>query len=300
MAAMRIVIAGSSGLIGSSLVHTLTRAGHEVIRLVRHVPSAPNERAWDPPAGQIEPGTLDDADAVINLCGAGIGDQRWTHARKQQLLDSRDAPTEVLAAAVAERRIPVLVNASAVAFYGDTGDRMADETAPTGDMFLSGLCRAWEAAAAPAAEAGSRVVLLRTGLVLSRQGGLLGRLRPLFTAFLGTRLGSGTQYWPWISLTDELAAIRYVTEHDTLSGPVNLTGPEPVTNAEFTRTLGAVLHRPTPLAAPAFALKLALGGELATELMLVSQRVVPRALERDGFTFAHPSLRDALIAELGG
>jgi hypothetical protein len=300
MTAMRIVIAGSSGLIGSALVRALAGAGHEVIRLVRHPPSAPNERAWDPPAGQIEPDTLDGVDAVINLCGAGIGDQRWTHARMQQLLDSRETPTEVLAAAVAERRIPVLVNASAVAFYGDTGDRVADEATPTGDTFLAGLCRTWEAATEPAAQAGSRVVMLRTGLVLSGQGGLLGRLRPLFAAFLGARLGSGTQYWPWVSLTDEVAAIQYVTEHDTLSGPVNLTGPQPVTNAEFTRTLGAVLHRPAPWAVPAIALKLALGDALATELMLVSQRVVPGVLERHGFTFTHPSLRAALAAELGG
>jgi hypothetical protein len=299
MTSMRIVIAGSSGLIGSALVPHLSRAGHHVIRLVRHPPMSADERRWDPPAGHIEPGALDGADAVINLCGAGIGDGRWTEARKQQLRDSREAPTEVLATAVAEHRIPVLVNASAVAFYGDTGDRAVDETAPAGDTFLARLCRDWESATAPADRAGVRVALLRTGLVLAGKGGLFGRLRPLFAAGLGGRLGGGAQFWPWISLADVLTAIRYVTEHATLSGPVNLTGPAPVTNAEFTRTLGELLHRPTPWAVPGFALKPVFGVQLVDELMLISHRVLPKVLLRDGFTFAHPTLREALVAALG-
>ena len=296
---MRIVIAGSSGLIGSALVGALGRAGHTVIRLVRRPPTAANERRWDPPAGHFEPGSLDGADAIINLCGAGIGEARWTHARKQQLRDSRETPTDVLATAVAEHGIPVLVNASAVGYYGDTGDLEVDETAPAGRGFLAGLCEVWEAATTPASQAGARVVLLRTGLVLSGRVGVLALLRPLFALFLGARLGSGRQYWPWISLTDHLAAIRYVVEHETLSGPVNLTGPAPVTNAEFTRTLGEVLQRPAPWVVPGFALKPILGGELIDELMLASQRVLPAVLRRAGFAFAHPTLRRALVAELG-
>ncbi|HWE90417.1 MAG TPA: TIGR01777 family oxidoreductase [Pseudonocardiaceae bacterium] len=295
---MRIVLAGSSGLIGSALAPELSRAGHTVLRLVRRAPQAADERRWDPPAGRIEPGALDGADAVINLCGAGIGDARWTEARKQQLRDSRETPTEVLAAAVAEHRIPVLVNASAVAFYGDTGDRAVDETAPAGDTFLARLCRDWEAGTVAATAAGARVALLRTGLVLAGRGGLFGRLRPLFAAGLGGRLGGGAQFWPWISLADVLSAIRYVTEHATLSGPVNLTGPAPVTNAEFTRTLGELMRRPAPWAVPGFALKPVFGIQLVDELMLISQRVLPKVLLRDGFAFAHSSLRDALAAAL--
>jgi uncharacterized protein (TIGR01777 family) len=232
---------------------------------------------------------------VINLCGAGIGDRRWTAARKQVLRDSRGTSTEVLAAAVAEHGIATMVNASAVGFYGDTGNTPTDETAPNGTGFLADLCQEWESATATAATAGARVVRVRTGLVIARTGGFLAPIRPLFKLYLGGRLGSGRQYWPWISLADEVAAIRFVTEHHTLSGPVNLTGPNPVTNAEFTRAFGQSLGRPTPWLVPGFALKAVLG-EFATEGVLVGQRAVPRALERAGFTFRHPTLEDALAA----
>jgi hypothetical protein len=294
---MRVVIAGSSGLIGSGVAAGLRRAGHEVVRLVRRAPSGADERRWDPPAGTIEPNALAGADAVINLCGAGIGDKRWTEARKQVLRDSRSTPTEVLATAVAEHGIGTLVNASAVGFYGDTGDTETDEAAQVGKGFLAALCQEWESATAAATTAGARVVRIRTGLVLAPSGGLLARLKPLVTLYLGGRFGSGQQYWPWISLDDEVAAIRFVTEHDTISGPVNLTGPTPVTNAEFTKTLGTALDRPTPWPMPGFVLKAVLG-DFATEGILFGQRAVPAALERAGYAFRHRTLGEALAAVL--
>jgi uncharacterized protein (TIGR01777 family) len=287
----RIAVAGSSGLVGSALVPELRDAGHEVIRLVRRRPVAPDERGWDPPAGRIDDGALDGVDAVVNLCGAGVGDRRWSHARKQVLQDSRVEPTEVLAAAVAERRIPVLVNASGVHFYGDAGDRVVDEHTPRGQGFLAGLCQDWEAATARARDAGARVVLARTSHVLGR-GGLLGRLRPLFRFGLGARLGNGTQYLPWIHLADHVAALRFAVERDGLSGPVNCCTPNPVTNTEFTRTLARSLHRPAPWLAPRPALRVVVG-ELADE-MLMSQRPVPRVLLDNGFAFRFDRLEAAL------
>ncbi|MEU4447754.1 TIGR01777 family oxidoreductase [Actinosynnema sp. NPDC050801] len=294
---MRVVIAGSSGLIGTSLVAALRGAEHEVLRLVRRRPSAPDERRWDPPAGRIDAGALDGVDAVVNLCGAGVADKRWSDARKQVLLDSRTVPTEVLAAAVAEHGVPVLVNASAIGYYGDTGDEVVDETSPSGTGFLAELCRQWEAATAPADEH-ARVVRMRTGLVISPSGGLFGRIKPLFSFFLGGRIGDGRQYMPWISLDDAISAIRFVVEHD-VSGPVNITAPSPVTNAEFTRTVGHALRRPTPWVAPAFALKAVLG-EVAEEGLLSGQRAVPRVLEQRGFQFLHPALGAAVAAAVEG
>jgi uncharacterized protein len=295
---MRVVVAGSSGLIGSALLPVLRHAGHEVVRLVRRPAAARDERSWDPPAGRLADNALDGADAVLNLCGAGIGDRRWSQARKQTLLDSRTEPTEVLAAAVAEHGIPVLVNASAVGFYGDTGDRVVAEKSPAGTGFLADLCKEWEAAAAPAAEAGARVVRLRTGLVLAPSGGLLGKLRPLFSLLLGGRLGSGEQYTPWISLDDALSAIRFALEDDAIAGPLNLTGPEPVTNTVFTSELGSALGRPAPWVVPGFALR-AVVGEFADEGVLIGQRAVPRALLDHGFEFQHETVATAL-AELYG
>jgi uncharacterized protein (TIGR01777 family) len=289
---MRVLIAGSSGFLGTGLVAALRGAGHEVLRLVRRRPAAPDERGWDPPAGRIEAGALDGVDAVVNLCGAGVADKRWNHARKQVLLDSRTVPTEVLAAAVAEHRVPVLVNASAIGYYGDTGDAVVDETAPPGSGFLADLCRQWEEATA-AAES-QRVVRLRTGLVISPAGGLFGKVRPLFAFGLGGRLGDGRQYMPWISLDDTIAAIQFVLEHD-VRGPVNVTAPSPVTNAEFTRTVGHALRRPAPWVVPGFVLKAVLG-EIAEEGVLAGQRAVPKVLERNGFHFLHPALGAAVAA----
>ncbi|MEV0704043.1 TIGR01777 family oxidoreductase [Saccharopolyspora sp. NPDC050389] len=291
---MRVVVAGSSGLIGTSLVAALRQAGHEVVRLVRRIPTAPDERGWDPEGGQLDADALDGADAVVNLCGAGIGDKRWTPERKRQLVHSRVRPTEVLAEAVAERGVPVLANGSAVGFYGDSGSKPVTEASEPGADFLSDLCQRWEAATRPAADAGARVVRLRSGLVISPSGGLLGQLRPLFSMLLGGRLGDGTQYMSWISLDDEVAAIRFVLERPEVAGPVNLTGPAPVTNAEFTRALGEALGRPAPWIVPGFALRIALG-ELADQA-LTGQRALPTVLESAGFAFQHPSVGAALAA----
>lgn len=290
---MRVVIAGSSGLIGTSLVPALRHARHEVIRLVRREPQAPDERGWDPDSGRLDDAVLDGADAVINLCGAGLGEKRWSAERKKVLLDSRVRPTSILAAAVAEKGVPALVNGSAVGYYGDTGDRVVTESSGPGSGFLADLCRQWEAATEPAA--GSRVVRVRTGLVLSPSGGLLGQLKPLFSFLLGGRLGDGRQYMPWISLDDEVAAIRFVLENPTVSGPVNLTGPEPVTNAEFTRALADAVGRPAPWVVPGFALR-AMLGEFADEGALAGQRALPHVLEQHDFTFLHPSVHAALAA----
>lgn len=295
---MRVVVAGSSGLIGTALVAHLRGAGHEVLRLVRRAPAAPDERGWDPPNGMIEDGALDGADAVVNLNGAGLADRPWSGARKQAIRDSRNVPTDVLAGAVARCRVPVLVSGSAVGYYGDTGDVVVDESAPSGSGFLADVCRDWEAAAAPAADAGTRVVLARTGLVLSPSGGLLSMIRPLFRGFLGGRIGKGTQYMPWVSLDDEVAALRFAVETESLSGPANLTGPVPVTNAEFTRELGQAVGRPTPFPVPAPVVSTVLG-EMGRETLLSGQRAVPSALLAAGFQFRHHTVGDALSAAVG-
>ena len=295
---MRVVVAGSSGLIGTALVAHLRGAGHEVLRLVRRPPAAPDERGWDPPAGTVEDGTLDGADAVVNLCGAGIASRPWSGARKQLIRDSRNVPTDVLATAVARHEVPVLVSGSAVGYYGDTGDHVVDESAPSGSGFLADVCRDWEAAAAPASDAGARVVLVRSGLVLSPSGGLLAMLRPLFKGFLGGRIGKGTQYMAWVSLDDQVAALRFAVETGGLSGPVNVTGSVPVTNAEFTSELGEAVGRPTPFPVPAPVVSSVLG-EMGRELLLGGQRAVPKALLDAGFGFRHHTVGDALSAAVG-
>ena len=295
---MRVVIAGSSGLIGTTLVALLRQAGHDVLRLVRRPARAPDERAWDPLAATMDAGSLKGVDAVVNLCGAALGNRRWSGEVKQAIRDSRIVPTEVLAAAVAEHRVPVLVNASGVGYYGDTGDRQVDESAPLGSGFLAQVCRDWENATAAAERAGARVVRARTGLVIAPSGGLMARLKPLFAVGLGGRLGSGRQYMPWISLDDEVGAIRFAIENDELAGPVNLSGPDPVTNAEFTRAMGEAMHRPAPLVVPSFALRLVLGAELVDEMALIGQRAVPAVLRKHGYPFQHPTLPAALAAAL--
>jgi uncharacterized protein len=290
---MRVLIAGASGLIGSALVDRLQREGHEVRRLVRREAREGGEFRWDPPSGTIANGAFEGVDAVVNLGGKPLFPGRWSAARKQELTDSRIEPTEVLAEAVSEHGAGVLVNASAVGYYGHTHESTVDESAPRGRGFLAELCEAWEAATAGANEA--RVVNIRTGLVLSAKGGLYGTLRPLFRLGLGGRLGDGRQYMPWISLEDEAGAIVHVLTHDDVSGPVNLTGPEPVTNAEFTRAVGRVLHRPAPWWVPGVALKAVLG-QAGEEMALFGQRAVPAALERSGYEFRHRTLDSALAA----
>jgi uncharacterized protein len=295
---VRVVIAGSSGLIGTALVADLRSAGHDVLRLVRRTPAAPDERGWDPPAGRIDDGTFDGVDAVLNLNGVGIGDRPWSGARKQLIRDSRTVPTEVLAAAVADHGVPAFLSGSATGIYGDAGSGAVDESSAPGGGFLAEVCRDWEAATAKAQDAGARVVLLRTGLVLSPAGGLLGRLKPLFKGFLGGRLGSGTQYWPWVSLDDEVGGIRFALEHDTIAGPLNLTGPTPVTNAEFTKALAAAVGRPTSIPVPAFAIKGTLGA-FGEELLLYGQRAVPAKLQSAGYQFRHHTVTEALAAAIG-
>lgn len=288
-----VAIAGSSGLIGSALTYALRATDHRVLRIVRRAPTNPDELFWNPDIGEFDASALRGVDAVVNLCGVGVGDKRWSGAYKQSLRDSRIGPTEVLAAAVAEAGVPALVNASAVGYYGDSRDRVVDETTHAGRGFLAGLCVDWEAATASAADAGVRVVLVRTGLVLSSAGGLLGRTKPLFALGLGARLGNGRQYMPWISLEDEVRALLFAVGRDDLSGPINATGPAPVTNAEFTDAFGRALNRPTPLFVPGFALKAVLG-EFAEEGVLGGQRAIPAALERAGFEFHHNTIGEAL------
>ncbi|MEZ0363371.1 TIGR01777 family oxidoreductase [Mycobacterium sp. pUA109] len=289
----RVAIAGSSGLIGSALVSALRAADHDVLRIVRRTPANAGELHWDPESGEFDATALRGVDAVVNLCGVNLGQRRWSGAFKQNLRDSRITPTEVLAEAVAGAGVPVLVNASAVGYYGHTRDRTVDETAAAGTGFLAQLCCDWEAATAPAAGAGVRVVLARTGLVLAPSGGALGRLRPLFWLGLGARLGNGRQYMSWISLEDEVRALQFAIGHHSLSGPVNLTGPAPVTNAEFTAALGRAVNRPTPLLFPGFAVRAALG-EFADEGLLTGQRAIPAVLEHAGFRFHHNTIGEAL------
>jgi hypothetical protein len=295
---MRVMIAGASGLIGTSLIPHLRHRGHEVLRLVRREPSAPDERGWDPPAGRVQDGAMDGVEAIVNLCGVGIADRRWSDARKQLIKDSRLEPTEVLASAAAAHGIPTLINASGVNYYGPTGDREVDETAPLGAGFLAEVCRDWEAATA-AASGSARVVLLRTAAVLSPSGGMLGKLRPLFRLMLGGRIGTGRQYLPWISLDDEVGAITFLLEHSEVAGPVNLVAPEQDTNAEFTVALGRAVRRPTPFPVPAVALR-ALMGQLAEELVLTGPRAVPGVLGKAGYRFQHPTLADAFDAVIAG
>jgi uncharacterized protein (TIGR01777 family) len=294
---VEVVLAGASGLIGTALRAGLRADGHRVKTLVRQpVSGRADVASWDPARGLLDPAFLASADAVVCLSGAGVGARRWTPAYKQTIWRSRVDSVATLARTLAEHGGPrILVAASAVGYYGDTGDVEVDEAAPPGATFLSRVCAEWEAAADPARAAGVRVVHLRSGLVLAKAGGLLARLIPLVRLGIGGPLGSGRQFYPWIALADELAAIRFVLDHD-VAGPVNLTAPAPVRNADFTRALGRVLHRPTVLRVPGPAARLALG-EFATEV-LIGQRAVPRRLLDAGFRFAYPDLDAALRAEL--
>jgi uncharacterized protein (TIGR01777 family) len=297
---MTIVVTGSSGLLGSALVRALRGEGQEVRTLVRRDPAGPQERFWDPRKGVLDPAALQGAEAVVHLAGAGIGDRRWSEAYKRELVESRVNGTRTLAQALAAMKEPpkVLLSSSAVGFYGDTGDQAVDESAPAGTGFLADLAQKWEAAATPAEDAGLRVVRLRTGVVLSGEGGALAKILPIFKMGAGAVLGTGRQYMSWVSLPDWVGAVRFLLADERLTGPVNVTAPEPVTNAEYTRALATALHRPTmPVATPRLALRLALG-EFAEEAVLAGQRVLPRRLLDAGHRFAHPTVGEALAAVL--
>ncbi|HUR72889.1 MAG TPA: TIGR01777 family oxidoreductase [Sporichthya sp.] len=293
---MRIAVAGASGLIGTALVDALRADGHDVLQLVRRAPTHAGEVQWDPDQ-PLDPALLAGVEAAVCLSGAGVGDKRWSESYKRTLVDSRVHPTHTLATALAalDPKPAVFLSGSAIGYYGDHGESPIDETAGPGDDFLARLTVRWEAAAAPAEEAGIRVAYLRTGLVVSSKGGAWGRLFPIFKLGAGGKLGNGRQYWSFISISDHVRAMQFLLTAD-VSGPVNLTGPEPVTTAEVTRAMGKVLHRPTLLPAPAFGLKLVLG-EFSTET-LRSQRVLPAVLQKAGFSFEHPTIEAAIRAAL--
>ncbi|MGW1887603.1 TIGR01777 family oxidoreductase [Streptomyces sp. NPDC001970] len=295
---MRIAVTGSTGLIGTALVRSLLGDGHDVVRLVRRPRRTADEVEWDPLRQYVDAAGLIGCEAVVHLAGAGVGEHRWTEAYKKEIRDSRVLGTAAIAEAVASLEVPprVLICGTAVGYYGDTGDRAVDESAPPGPGFLASVCEDWEAAAAPAQEAGIRVAFARTGLVVAREGGAWGRLFPIFRAGLGGRLGKGHQYWSFISLHDEVAALRHIIDTDALSGPVNLTAPTPLTNREVTEAMGRVLHRPTLFTVPPFALRIVLGA--FAEDVLGSQRVLPKKLIESGFTFTHPSIDTAIRAAL--
>jgi uncharacterized protein (TIGR01777 family) len=296
-----VAVTGATGLIGSALTRSLRDAGHTVRPLVRGPSADPGAVRWDPAAGTIDAAGLEGVDAVVHLAGAGIGDKRWTAARKAEILESRTRGTGLLARTLAalDRPPRVLVSGSAIGIYGSRGDEVLDETSPPGDDFVAGIVQAWEAAAQPAIDAGIRTAFLRTSLVLARHGGVLPRLALPFRLFVGGRLGPGTQWMSWVTLEDEVAAIRFLLDSD-VAGPVLVAAPGPVTNAEMARAIGAALHRPSAVPTPAFALRLALGRELADTLLFASQRAAPGVLTGAGFTFAHPDIGSALAATFGG
>jgi uncharacterized protein (TIGR01777 family) len=297
---MRVAITGSSGLLGTALAAHLRGNGTDVVRIVRRPPTAADESRWDPaaPGAGLHWSALGRLDAVVHLSGASVAGGRWTPERKRVLRSSRIDTTAALVRALvaADAPPPALIAASAIGWYGDTGDRTVDETAPSGSGFLATLVRDWEAAATPAAAAGLRVVNVRSGLALSRRGGMLRPLLPAFRLGLGARVGTGTQYLSWISIADHVRAMSFLLGRPDISGPVNLTAPVPATNAEFTRALAAAVRRPAVLAIPSPAIRLALG-ELATEL-LGSSRVRPARLEQAGFGFDYPDIGPALAAEM--
>lgn len=301
---MRVVVSGSSGLIGGALGASLAGTGDEMIRLVRRAPASAAEIQWDPhaPGGALDPAALAGADAVVNLAGAPVAAGRWTAARKREIRDSRVLGTTGLVSALRAMDHPpsVLLSGSAIGYYGDTGGREVDESAPAGSGFLADVVRDWEAAAAPARDAGIRVVNLRTGIVLSPRGGVVGRLLPLFRLGLGAKVGPGTQVMSWITLTDVVRIIRFLLDHPEVEGPVNLTAPHPATNAEFTGALAAAVRHRARLGIPAAVLQLGLG-EVSGEL-LSSARVLPsRLLEAGGkeLWLRGGPIDTALAAELG-
>ena len=290
---MKIVISGASGLIGTQLVAKLSSSGHEVVRLVRRSPKS-GEIQWNPKSGTLDAAALEGADAVIHLSGAGIGDKRWTDGYRKEILDSRTATTALLAKTMASlsRKPSVFLSGSAIGIYGARNDEQLTEVSTHGTGFLAEVCEQWEAAAKPAVDAGIRTVYLRTGIVLSPKGGALKKLLPLFKLGVGGKFGNGKQWQSWISIDDEIGAIEHLLTAN-VSGAVNLTAPNPVTNAEFTKVLASVLKRPAIVPVPTFAPKILLGGELADALLFTGQRVIPAALNASGYMFKHTTLESA-------
>jgi uncharacterized protein (TIGR01777 family) len=297
---MKILVTGSTGLVGSAVVPFLTTGGHHVLRLVRGTPRNAEEIAWNPTAGTIDADKLEGIDAVVHLAGDNIAHGRWTAAKKARIRDSRVLGTHLLSSALAKlnRKPRVFVGASAIGFYGHRGDEVMTESSPPGSTFISEVCRDWEAATEPAKQAGVRVVNLRIGVVLTPRGGALAKMLTPFKLCAGGVVGSGRQYWSWIALDDVVGAIHHAITHDELTGPVNAVAPETLTNAAFTKILGQVLHRPTIAPLPAFVVKLLLG-EMGDELLLASTRVVPNRLQETGYQFRCPTLEGALRHVLG-
>lgn len=298
---MDVLVAGSHGFIGSALLPVLAAAGHRARRLVRGAAdTAVGEVAWDPDAGTIDSAGLEGVEGVVNLGGVGIGDKRWTSAQKERIRQSRIDGTTLLAKALASLATPprVLVSGSAVGYYGDRGDEVLTEESTPGADFLARVVADWEAATAPASEAGVRVVHLRSGVVQHPSGGALKKQLPLFKAGLGGKLGSGRQWVSWITLEDEVGAILHALGDDSLAGPVNATAPEPATNAELTKAIGHALHRPSAIPVPSFALRAVVGRQMADEMATASQRALPTRLLAAGYQFAHPHLGPAMVAIL--
>lgn len=296
---MDVLVSGSTGLIGSALVSALQEGGHRVRRLTRSGGSSEDVVRWDPSAGEIDASRIEGVDGVVHLAGENIVG-RWTDAKKARIRDSRVRGTRLLAETLARLPTPpgVMVSASATGYYGDRGNELLSEESAPGDSFLAGVGQEWEAAADPARDAGVRVVHPRFGIVLSTEGGALGTTLPIFKLGVGGKIGSGRQYWSWIAIDDVVGAILHVLTEDSLEGPVNVTVPDPPTNAEYTRVLGRVLGRPTvfPLPAPAARIML---GQLADELLLASQRIEPARLKETGYSYRYPELEGALRHLLG-
>ena len=292
---MKVVVTGSSGLIGTALVTALEARGDQVTALVRTSPGS-GQAHWDPSKGDIDTAALEGCGAVVHLAGVGIGDHRWSDAHKSAVMESRVLGTTLLARALGRMDSPpaTLVSASAVGYYGDRGDEVLTEDSGPGTGFLTDVCTRWEEATTAASDAGVRVAHARTGIVLSGKGGALKQMLLPFKLGLGGRIGSGRQWWSWIAIDDEVGAILHALDHSDVAGPLNLTAPEPATNDQFTRTLNRVLRRPTLLPTPTFALKAMFGGEAVDEMFLGGQRVVPHRLQESGYRFAYPSLEGAL------
>jgi uncharacterized protein len=296
---MKIAIAGASGLVGSALIPVLTAEDVAITRLVRHAPKT-GEIEWHPNQDQVSTQNLEDFDVIINLAGENLASGRWTDEHKRKIRDSRVSGTHLLSEAIAKMLVKprVFVCASATGIYGDRDDEVLDEQSESGGGFLAGVCREWEKACEPATKAGVRVVNLRFGPILAREGGMLSKLLTPFKMGMGGKVGTGKQYISWVALEDAVNAIKLAINDQSMQGPVNVVSPNPVTNEEFTKTLGHVLNRPTALAMPAFAARLAFG-EMADEMLLVSQRVLPKKLVGAGFQFHYPELEAAMKRYVG-